>query len=192
MPETKSVDRRKTITLPHLAPAAIAVLAIGAALLGVDLYARTIERQSIHALATEMFEQKNFGSALQKEAFRNSDLLPVYGSSELIFQTEYEQPFHARRLFEKYPTGFNIFSIGAKATSPLIVLQKLAAVGSELKGRKVVISLSTPALFFDIRKVEPDSYAGNFSPLQAGELIFSTDLSLPLKQLAAQRMLAYP
>ena len=37
-----------------------------------------------------------------------------------------------------------------------------------------------------------DGYAGNFSPLHAGELAFNTRLSLQLRQDAARRMLQYP
>jgi D-alanine transfer protein len=73
----------------------------------------------------------------------------------------------------------------------LIILQKLAAVGPALKGRKLAVSVS-PAWFFKGLTAWADQYAGNFSALHAGELAFNTGLSLRLRQDAARRMLRYP
>ena len=49
------------------------------------------------------------------------------------------------------------------------MLQKLAAVGAGLPGRKVAISVSH-AWFTDRIMAWADGYAGNFSPLHAGEI----------------------
>jgi D-alanine transfer protein len=73
----------------------------------------------------------------------------------------------------------------------LIILQKLAAVGPPLDGRKLAVSVS-PAWFFKGLTARADQYAGNFSALHAGELVFNTSLSLQLRQDAARRMLQYP
>ena len=118
-------------------------------------------------------------------------LLPIYGSSELDLQAPYNRPFHATNLFRDYPTGFTIFPVGKAETTCLIILQKLAAVGPALKGRKVAVSVS-PFWFFKRLTARADGYAGNFSALHAGELAFNTGLSLQLRQDAARRMLQYP
>src|SRR5207248_9366309 len=71
-----------------------ALVAVGlplAVLAAFDHYARGMARRSIHALASELLEQKNQGRALQAEAFRQPDLLPLYGTSEL---QAYQGPFH--------------------------------------------------------------------------------------------------
>ena len=94
-------------------------------------------------------------------------------------------------MFRDHPTGFTIFPVGKAESTCLIILQKLAAVGPALEGRKVAVSLS-PAWFFDRLMAWADGYAGNFSPLHAGELAFNTRLSLQLRQDAARRMLQYP
>ena len=103
----------------------------------------------------------------------------------------YNRPFHATNLFHDQPTGFTVFPVGKSASTCLIILQKLAAVGPALKGRKVAVSLS-PFWFFDGLTAPADGYAGNFSALHAGELAFNTRLSLQLRQDAARRMLQYP
>lgn len=171
---------------PHLAAClAVIVLLCGAFILA-RTYADGVASNYVHALAPTMFEQKNQGSALQAEAFRQPDLLPVYGSSELI----YSDPYHANVLFRRYPTGFTIFPVGTADTEPLNMVQKLAAVGSDLAGKKVVISLS-PSFFYE-GQYHPETYAGNYSPLHANALAFSTDLSLGVRRDVARRMLDYP
>ena len=95
----------------------------------------------------------------------------------------------AADLFQSYPTGFSVFVVGKAGASSLITLQKLGAVGSDLDGKKLAISVSPSWFFHDI----PIShYNGNFSLLQAGELIYSGRLSFSLKCDVARRMLHYP
>src|SRR5439155_26912541 len=93
-------------------------------------------------------------------------------------------------LFAAYPTGFAIFPVGHRGSSYLTFLQSFAALGGELRGKKVAIS-STPGVLVEAM-LSPQSYSGSFSRLDAGELAFSTELSLDLKRDVARRMLQYP
>ena len=68
---------------PHLVAAATVLLVVGAALWGGATWAVALERRYAHALAPRQFHQKDRGTALQRAAFTQADLLPVYGSSEL-------------------------------------------------------------------------------------------------------------
>jgi D-alanine transfer protein len=173
---------------PHLLPA-LAALGIGAAVLGgwwAD--ARRFEAERIHALATPAFiRAMPDRAALQREALRHEDLLPVYGSSELVAV----DPYHAGVLFREYPTGFTIFPVGQQAICSLLHVQKLASAGSALRGKKVVVSY-TAETFFEDPTVKRSWYEGNFSPAHAGELAFSVDLSPEVKRYFARRMLLYP
>jgi D-alanine transfer protein len=175
------------VRAPHLAPALVASLLVAAAVIGGELYARWIEGRYIHALAPRIFDQKINGSALQRAAFRQPDLLPIYGASELA---DSHGAYHASNLFRDYPTGFTIFPIGKGGTTMLTIPQKLAAIGADLRGKRVVISV-TPALFLE-PVASAEYYAGSFSRLHAGELAFSGDLSFAVKQAVARRMLEYP
>jgi D-alanine transfer protein len=175
---------------PHLLPALAAVLIAAGALGGGYLYARSIEARYLHALApviaSSQFPVKFQGSAWQRAAFRERDLLPLYGSSEL----ELINPYHAANVFKDYPTGFTIFPVGKMGAGCLAILQELAALGSDLQGKKVVISFTPPPFF---RGMMPsDNYQGNSSPLYASALAFSMDLGISLKQKVARRMLDYP
>ena len=140
----------------------------------------------MHALTADLSDPKLQGVALQREAFQQPDLLVLYGSSELIKQV----PSMGAQFFEEYPTGFRVFPVGKEGTSSLAIAQKLASVGEGLRGKKVALSIS-PSFFFE-DQLNPEYYEGNFSALQAGELIFNHDLSFDLKRDTARRMLAYP
>ena len=170
----------------RLVSAAAAALLLGAALATATIYARRMETRSVHAVAPQMFGQKNQGVALQRAAFRQPDLLPIYGSSDLNVRNRY----HASALFRDYPTGFTVFPVGNVGSTSLIWLQALAAVGADLHGKKVAVSL--PARSFMNDMVDSHAYAANFSRLQASAFTFSTRLSFAVKQGAARRMLQYP
>ena len=128
---------------------------------------------------------------MQQAALESDGLLPLYGSSELILHPAYTRPFHRDQLVPRSPHGIHDLPGGQGGNTCLIILQKLAAVGPALQGRKVAISVS-PYWFFERLMAWADGYAGNFSALHAGELAFNTRLSLQLRQDAARRMLQYP
>ena len=156
------------------------------AIIGGVVWCHSLEGRYIHALAPEFTDEKLQGAALQKEAFVQPDLLVMYGSSELVK----EMPNNATQFFANYPTGFRVFPVGKPGTTSLAVLQKVAAVGTEICNRKVAYSISPGWFFMEV--FEPKWYEGNFSAMQALELAFSTDLSWGLRRDVARRMLEYP
>jgi D-alanine transfer protein len=172
----------------HLRAALAAVVLVALALAGGASYADRTETRYIHALAPDLSQQKGLGSALPIAAFRQPDLLPVYGSSEL---DHYLGPYHASELFRTYPSGFTIFPIRKDGTAALTLLQDLAGVGPDLRGKKLVISLSLTWFIFG-DAASPEYYAGSFSRLHANALAFSPDLSYDLRSDVARRMLQFP
>ena len=68
--------------------------------------------------------------------------------------------------------------------------ERIAAVGSDLRGRKIAISISPS--FFLRQELKADSYAGNFSLLAASATIFGTVLDFQLKSEIAKRMEQFP
>jgi len=172
---------------PHLLPALVAILLFAGLLFTVERIAHTVEKRNVHALAPLLLQQSNLGSALQREAFLQTDLLPVYGSSELYHEAT---PYRAYEFFKNYPTGFTVFEVAKGGVTSLLNLQDIAAIGPDLRGKKVVISF-TPSMF-NSSEISPGAYAGDFSQLHADELAFSPYLSFEIKQMAARRMLDYP
>ena len=174
--------------IPHLLPALAAILILIGLLAGGSLFARNIELSNVNDQAWRQLKQTDVGSALQEAAFLRPDLLPVFGSSEMYVEDDENSAY---RFFQTYPTGFTVFEVAAKGLSSLEIAQNLAALGAELKGKKVVISL-TPSMFFDLPTVSAKYYAGDFSRLHANEMVFSSSISFDLKQSIASRMLDYP
>ena len=182
MPATSTQPANRT----HLQSVAIAiVLAAGGVAAGLDFCGK-IEARYIHALAPEFSEEKLQGAVLQREAFRQPNLLMMYGSSELAK----EMPNNPVQFFKDYPTGFTVFPVGKPGATSLNILQKLAAAGSEVRGRKLVYSIS-PGWFL-AEETDVAYYEGNFSTMQAMALIFSGELSVDLKRDIACRMLEFP
>jgi D-alanine transfer protein len=171
---------------PHLLALLVALSVLVVASIGAQAYAESVEGQYIYALAPMRFAQKSTSSALQRQAFRKTDLLPFYGSSEI----EVADPYQLGRIFRMSPTGFTVFTVGGYGTESLIYLQRLAGVGGDLQGKKVVISLAPQ--FFTESAYWATAYAANFSRLQAYETAFSTEFSFALKQRVARRILDYP
>jgi len=166
--------------------ALVACTAVIAILCGGGLVAIQLERKTVHWIAPRDFFIKNQGLAFERAAARRPDILLLYGSSELIDPI----PNRASDFFSSAPTGFQVCPVGKAGTTSLIILQKLGALGSELRGRKVAISLSASS--FLTPAVRPEFYAGNFSLPAANGLLFGDSIDLNLKAAIAKRMLQFP
>ena len=171
---------------PHLSSALIACALTATILCGGRLLAIYLERRTIHSTAPRDFFIKNQGLAFERAATRAPDILLLYGSSELIDPI----PNRASDFFRKEPTGFEVCPVGKGGSFSLTILQKIGALGSELRGRKVAISLSPSA--FETPNANPDFYAGNFSLPAASGVLFSNALDWNLKSEIAKRMLRFP
>jgi D-alanine transfer protein len=146
-----------------------------------------LEKHEIHAAALESSVQKDLGVVWQRAAIAESDILPLYGSSELVKRIGNE-PQH---FFASYPTGFAVSPVGRAGCTSLILAEKIgAAACAAAPQRKLAISIS-PSWFFHT-EAHHRWYVGNFSAAQASALIFSPRLSVELKRDFARRMLDFP
>ena len=171
---------------PHLRAVLIIAVVLAAASLISALCVDPLERHYVHALLASGRDVNALRSlALERSAFRQADLLPLYGSSELIKPV----PNRGPEFFRNYPTGFSVFPVGKPGTYPIIMLQHLVGVGRELRGRKLAISIS--AGWFRESEVVPDQYRGNFLLPAAREFLFSSDASYALRQEVARHIGRY-
>ena len=69
----------------HLIAAGAALVILVGAVINSDRLAVSLEDKTIHALAPIELPQTYAGIVLQQAAFRQADLLPVYGSSEMLY-----------------------------------------------------------------------------------------------------------
>ena len=170
---------------PHLFSGIIAVGVAATILFVGRMIAIHLEHKSLHTVAPREFQLKNQGLAFQRAAARAPNVFPLYGSSELIVPL----PDRADVFFHDAPTGFQVCPVGKVGATPLIMLQKLAALGCDLRGKKIAISLSSVWFLPDITQF---SYESNFSLVTASELMFNSALDFELKRAIASRMLQFP
>ena len=181
-----AVGETQATHLHSVAALLAAVLFLGG-LAAVYLIGDRVIAHYIRGLAKVPYERKYSGIVLQREALRHPDLLSLYGTSEVFM----DSPYHAKDLFADAPTGFSIFAVGRNGALVFTTLQSLGALGANLSGKKVVLSLSPPMFenpggrYLDVR------YLASFSPVQALSLFMSDDLSSDLKSDIAKRFLAH-
>jgi D-alanine transfer protein len=171
---------------PHLLSAVIGAGLAATILFAGRMGAIHLERHALAWTAPKQFQLKNQGMVFQRTAARGKKVLPLYGSSELVIGV----PDRANKFFQNAPTGFQVSPVGTVGATSLIILQKIAALGSDLRGRKLAISLSPIWFFMPATKM--DWYEGNFSLLAASELTFGGAVDFKLKQDIASRMLQFP
>ena len=146
-----------------------------------------LEHITIVSTAPENLALKNQGLAFQRAAAHSPNVLPIYGSSELFRPAA---PERGNIFFRTAPTGFQLSPVGGGGAPPLIMLEKVGALGSALRGKKLAFSLSPG--WFCTTKPHTEGYKGNFSPMAATELVFGTALDFGLKRDIAARMLQFP
>jgi len=173
---------------PHLFAGLIAFGLVAAVLFCAEMAALHLEHTTIRTSAPELFPLKNQGLAFQRAAARAPYVLPLYGSSEL---TAVLVPERAHIFFRTAPTGFQVSPVGAGGANSLTMLQKIGALGSDLHGKRIAISLS-PGWFVKPGPGWMEGYRGNFSLMAASEMVFGTALDFDLKRDVASRMLKCP
>jgi len=171
----------------HLFSALVACGLVAAILFVGRTIAIHVEQSTLPSTAPELFSLKNQGLAFQRAAARAQDVLPLYGSSELVIPPV---PEKASRFFRTAPTGFQVSPVGKLGATSLTILQKFGALSSDLRGKNVVISLSPE--WFLVQVTRWDWYKGNFSLLAASEMTFGSALDFQLKRDIALRMLQCP
>ena len=125
---------------------------------------------------------------VQLSVLANDRTLPIYGSSELYCCGD---PYRPTQLFASQPTGFDVFVFGRYAVGNLLFAETFGALGRALEGKKLVV-IDSPPWFSNAPEVDQRSYTLNYSPEIAKTLIFSSPISLPLREAIARRMLDFP
>jgi D-alanine transfer protein len=173
--------------MPHLFSGLISSALVGALLFVGLIVAIHLEHTTIISTAPELFPLKNQGLAFQRAAVRAPNVLPFYGTSELLIPAV---PEKGDNFFRSAPTGFQVSPVGGGGANLLVMLQRIGALGADLHGKKLVISLS-PGWFLKVQSGWK-GYKANFSPVAANKIIFGTGLDFELKRDIASSMLECP
>jgi hypothetical protein len=81
----------------------------GAALFAAEKAVVHLEHATVFSTAPEVFFLKNQGLAFQRAAARAPNVLPIYGSSELLVPPV---PEKGNNFFRSAPTGFQLSPVG--------------------------------------------------------------------------------
>jgi poly-D-alanine transfer protein DltD len=119
---------------PHLFSGLFALGFVVTVLFAGRLVAIHLERTTIHSTAPELFPLKNQGLAFQHSAVHAPNVLPLYGTSELIIPAV---PEKGDNFFRTAPTGFQVSPVGGGGANLLVMLQKVGALGSDLGGKQL-------------------------------------------------------
>jgi D-alanine transfer protein len=171
----------------NLVAVSLALCIIMIVIIVFSWYASAYESRSIPKLYGRDFNQKSLGSAIQTEAFKREDILPVYGGSELMATGNSLRP---DVFFSNHWGGFHVFLTAMPGSNALIFLQNIAALGTSIRGKRLVISITPSPVFGS--NFPSEYYSGNFSRLHVFRFILSDAISFDLKRDAARRMLEYP
>jgi len=175
---------RRPQPLVHLIAGLLALLLF---LLGASLIValgRWRVHQRIDSLASRNRSSAWRWKAIQQEALRRDDLLLTLGSSELVVPMRNR----VQNFFASHPTGFAVVPVGSRGTPLALMTVNVASLDEELRGRRVVLSLSGTWFIATNPRVDSLNMAFHASPLQLGDAIFDPDLPLPLRERIARRV----
>ncbi|MBC2346423.1 D-alanyl-lipoteichoic acid biosynthesis protein DltD [Listeria welshimeri] len=144
-----------------------------------------VSSETVEKSATSMNENVIQGLDIQKEALKEGNYLPIYGSSEL---SRVDQ-FHPSVVSKKYKQGYTPFLLGRPGTQSLSHFLDVNALGDSLKGKKVVVVLSPQ--WFQPKGVSEPSFGANFSPLHAYKFALEDTKNTPERRYAAERLLSF-
>lgn len=175
------------VSYPHLVSGVVAILLFVVLVIGDLILERARLQSRIAQLAPLQFTEKWKGEAAPRALLTRSDVLPLYGSSELI----YDMPNRATDFFSAYPTGFTVAPLGDRGYPALTMAVGIASLGRALEGRKIVVSLSGTWFLGDDTEHDATTLKAHFSPLQAGDVIFYRRLPSDLTERMAREIMSH-
>lgn len=171
---------------PHLWSLAIGWLLLAPGTLTARWVAQHLERDAVAQGWPLPSDETNRGLGIQRAGLRRDDVLILFGSSEIARQSA----FRAMEFYQTAPTGFRVIGVGARGTPLAITAFNLGALGDELTGRQVAVSVSHTFFHEGVRTdTANDIFLGTFSLQHASEIAFGNGLEMPLRRRLAARML---
>jgi len=149
-------------------------------------YEGLISKKYYDGFGENLTEHKFKSPILQSMGARQGDNLLMFGSSELEQTIGYStQPIN---FFNSKKDGFQINLIGRAGYKSLVHAADFGALGSELRGQKVVFVLSPQ--WFIKQGINENTFEANSSELQVYGFLFNKDISLTTKQEFSKRIIS--
>jgi poly-D-alanine transfer protein DltD len=169
--------------------AAVLAFAIaGLAGWGMQASVRRLADRELTRVTADTVPFKYQTLTFQRAALASGHVLPIYGSSELFCCG---RPFLPTDVFASRSAGFDVLAVGHAGVGDLLFAQTYAALGHDLRDRRVAVS-DSPTWFSSREGPSPAEYGSNFSAEAAYAFVFGAPISLSLREAGARRMLAYP
>ena len=165
--------------------ALLAVALVAGALHHYTAATQRLAERYVRALATRELRFKFETLTLQRAALAETDILPLYGTSELYCCAG---AYNATYFFNNAPTGFAVFAVGHYTTKELLWAQTFADLGSALRGKRLVVS-DSPWYFYN---ETPQEFARNFSPEVTTVFTFDAPVPWKLRSALAKQIVAFP
>lgn len=160
------------------------IISIGFLFCFQSYYEGLISKKYYDKFGENLTEHKFKSPILQSMGARQSDNLLMFGSSELEQTIGYStQPI---KFFKGKKDGFQINLIGRAGYKSLVHAADFGALGSELKGQKVVFVLSPQ--WFIKQGINENTFEASSSELQVYGFLFNKDISLTTKQEFSKRI----
>ena len=162
------------------------VLSITFLILGMKAWTENVDLRPgvVKAMGVNPHFDTFQGLLLQQKAFSTPGVLPMYGSSEMSMIKDY----HPAKVLTP-GTGVTPFLVGKGGTQTIIHVLNFASL-KDLEGKKVAIFL-TPQ-WYAKGGIPQSFFEGNFSALQAYQILYNSKLSPRLKRQIAERILKFP
>lgn len=171
---------------PHLWSLALGWLLLAPGTVTARWVAQRLERDAVAHGRRLPSDETNRGLAIQRAGLRRNDVLILFGSSEVARQS----PFRAMEFYQTAPTGFRVIGVGARGTPLVMTAFNLGALGEDLAGRRVAVSVSHTFFHEGVRTdTANDIFLGTFSLQHASQIAFGSGLEMPLKRRLAARIL---
>lgn len=154
------------------------ILLAGPFTFGLNKVSPDSQKKGAASLSVQVLKGKQI-----KAAALNNNYVAFFGSSEW---SRFD-PLHPSVLAEKYNRSYQPFLLGSRGTQSLEQFFTMQNIKDQLKGKKVVFSLSPQ--WFVPSGMRKDAFNYYYSPLQTSSWLLDKNSSIRMNEYAAKRLL---
>lgn len=144
-----------------------------------------ISDKQVELAKTEMNQLVFQGSYMQSRMLQDDNMMPIYGSSELVRF----DPFHPYNYTKAADTPYETYMIGRGGTQSITHFLNIAEQQENLEGKKVIFIISPQ--WFVKEGMDETHFSPNYSMLQAYDLAFNKTMDTQLKHKGMERLLTF-
>lgn len=144
-----------------------------------------VSDKQVETAKTEMNPLVFQGSYMQSRMLSEENIMPVFGSSELV---RYD-PFHPYNYTKAADTPYSTYLVGRGGTQSITHFLNIAEQDKNLAGKKVIFLISPQ--WFTSEGMDEHHFSPNYSMLQAYDLAFNESLDQSIKIRGMKRLLDF-